>query len=151
MKQPLLDRLIDMEPEQRVESVQQRKMSYDQLRAVVERDLENLLNTKCFLMDIPESFAELKNSLLVYGLSDYTSRNPAAPEVRSELRQEMERAISLFEPRLKNVTVRVEPPELGDRRLRFKISALLQVDEEKEPVSFDTYYDSNRSEYKITN
>jgi type VI secretion system protein ImpF len=151
MRQSLLDRLIDNEPEQRSESVQQRKISYNQLRAVVERDLENLLNTKCFLTDMPESYQQLKRSLLVYGLSDYTSKNPGIPAVRSELRQEMERAINLFEPRLRNVTVKVGPPESGDRRLRFKISALLQVDEEKEPVSFDTYYDSNRSEYKITN
>ena len=151
MRQPLLDRLIDTEPENRTESAQQRKISYSQLRLVVERDLENLLNTKCFQMDIAESFSLLKSSLLVYGLSDYTSKNPAMPAVRLELRQEMERAINLFEPRLRNVTVRVEPPESGERRLRFKISALLQVDEESEPVSFDTYYDSNRSEYKIAN
>ena len=151
MHQSLLDRLIDLEPESRGESAQQRKVSYNQLRRIVERDLENLLNTKCFTSDIPESFTQLQSSLLVYGLSDYTAKNPATPSVRSELHQEMERAISLFEPRLRDVTVKVEAPENGDRRLRFKISALLQIDDEAEPVSFDTFYDANRSEYRISN
>ena len=67
-----------------------------------------------------------------------------------ELRQEMERTIALFEPRLQNVRVRVEVPTSGERRLLFKISALLKVEDEiAEPVVFDTFFDSNRCEYCI--
>ena len=88
---------------------------------------------------------------MVYGLSDYTAKNPSTPSVRSELRQEIERVVNLFEPRLKNVSVRVEAPEGAERRIRFTIAALLQMDDEAEPVSFDTYYDSMRSEYRIKN
>src|SRR6185369_861235 len=104
MKGSLLDRLIDTDPDNRGESVQQRNLSYGQMRGAVGRDLENLLNTKCFLNEIPDLFTELRRSVLVYGLADFTSKNPATPSVRSELRKEIERAIDLFEPRLRNVS-----------------------------------------------
>lgn len=150
MQGSILDRLIDMEPDTRGESVQYRSISYNQLRAAVERDLENLLNTRCFPNEIPDSCTELCKSLLVYGLADFTSRNPSVPAVRTELRQQIERAIALFEPRLRNVAVRVESPAQGERRFMFKITALLKFEEMTEPVSFDTFFDSNRGEYSIS-
>jgi type VI secretion system protein ImpF len=150
MKASLLDRLLDTGPDTREEFAQGGGISYGQLRSAVERDLENLLNTRCFPADIPLSFYEVRKSLLLYGLTDFSSRNVATPSMRGELRQEIERAIALFEPRLRNVKVRVESPPSGERRLMFKISALLQFDDDRaEPVNFDTYFDSNRSEYSI--
>jgi type VI secretion system protein ImpF len=121
------------------------------MRVAVERDLDYLLNTRCFPSEIPDSCTEVRKSLLLYGLTDFTSRNPSLPSVRTELRQEIERAIALFEPRLRNVMVRIENPASGERRLMFKISALLQIDDDRaEPVSFDTFFDSNRGEYSIS-
>jgi type VI secretion system protein ImpF len=126
-------------------------MSYGQLRSAVERDLENLLNTRCFSADIPVSCTEVKKSLLQYGLMDFSSKNVSTPSVRAELRQEIERAIAIFEPRLRNVSVRIDSPASGERRLMFKISALFQIDDDRaEPVSFDTFFDNNRSEYSIS-
>ncbi len=150
MQGSILDRLIDMELDSRVgEPAQYRNITYSQLRAMVERDLENLLNTRCFPNEIPDSCKELRKSVLVYGLPDFTSKNPSVPSVCTELRQEIERAIALFEPRLRNVTVRVESPARGERRVKFRINALLKLEEESEPVSFDTFFDSNRCEYSI--
>ena len=150
MKASLLDRLLDTGPDTREESVLGGGISYGQLRSAVERDLENLLNSRCYPAEIPASYTEIRKSLLLYGFADFTSRNPTLPSVQVELRQEMERAIALFEPRLQNVRVRVEMPASGERRLLFKISALLKVDDEiSEPVVFDTFFDSNRCEYSI--
>lgn len=150
MQETILDRLIDTEPDKSDEPVQKRSMSYSQLRGSIERDLENLLNTRCFPEEIPASSREIRKSLLLYGLPDFTSRNPSTPSVRTELRQEIERAITLFEPRLRNVTVRVESPVRGEQRFMFKISALLHLDDGDESVNFDTYFDSNRGEYNIS-
>ena len=151
MKPSLLDRLLDDHPELKEEPVLNRGLSYGQLRAVIERDLESLLNTRCFPEEIPEVAGEVRKSLRVYGLPDFSSRNPALPGVRSELRHEIERAVTLFEPRLRNVGVRLESPAAGERRLKFKISAQLQMDDEHaEPVSFEAYFDSNRGEYSIS-
>ncbi|UFS70715.1 type VI secretion system baseplate subunit TssE [Geomonas sp. RF6] len=149
MQPSLLDRLIDFEPGNPREPVQYRQMGYSEMRKVVARDLEYLLNTKCFHTELPEGCRELSNSLLVYGLPDFTSKNPASPAVRAELRQEMEKAIALFEPRLRHVTVQLDETGESSRELRFKISALLVIDEDAEPVSFDTLFDINRGEYLV--
>lgn len=150
MKPSLLDRLLDTGPDTRGEPVRSQGMSYGELQGAVERDLENLLNTRCFPDEIPASCIEARKSLLLYGLTDFSSKNSSTPSVRAELRQEIERAIALFEPRLRNVSVRIESPASGERRLKFRISALLQIDDRAETISFDTFFDSNRSEYSIS-
>jgi len=150
MKPSILDRLLDTGSDISEGPVLIRGVTFRELRDAVERDLDNLLNSRCFPSEIPASCVEVKKSLLIYGLTDFTSKNPTLPPVRTELRQEIERAITLFEPRLRNVMVRIEKPEKGERRLMFKISALLQIDDDSaEPVSFDAYFDSNRGEYSI--
>jgi type VI secretion system protein ImpF len=149
MQASLLDRLIDLEPDNSREPVQYRQITYNQAKEAVGRDLENLLNTKCFTPDIPDSCSELGRSVFTYGLSDFTSKNPASPSVRTELRQEIEKAIQLFEPRLQKVTVRIDDADRKEHKLRFKIAALLVMDHESEPVSFDTFFDINRGEYTV--
>jgi type VI secretion system protein ImpF len=149
MQASLLDRLIDLEPANSSEPVQYRQISYRQVRAAVGRDLENLLNTKCFTPGCPESCPELRRSLYSYGLSDFTGKNPGSPQVRDELRQEIERAIRIFEPRLSQASVQIEESDGRERRLRFRITAMLVLDQGQEPVNFDTFFDMNRGEYLV--
>lgn len=145
----LLDRLIDLDPAHPREPVQSRQLSYSQAREAVGRDLENLLNTKCFAGDIPAACRELGKSVYAYGLSDFTSRNPGSPSVQNDLRREIERAIQLFEPRLSKFSVQSEESDGRERRLRFRITALLVMDQGAEPVSFDTFFDLNLGEYLV--
>ena len=150
MKASLLDRLIDNTLDTGVPFSPGGGISFGQLRSALERDLENLLNSRCFPEDIPESFTEVWKSLLLYGLADLTTRNVTTPSGRSGLCQEIERSIALFEPRLHNVLVRLEIRSENDRRLMFKISALLYLNKEQnEHVNFDIYFDSNRGEYNV--
>lgn len=149
MQASLLDRLIDNEPGVSREPVQYRLSTFRQVKEAVGRDLENLLNTKNYVSSLCSEYQELNSSLFVYGLPDFTSTNPKSPSVRLKLRQELEKAIAQFEPRLRNVTVRVEEHGTGERNLRFKINALLYMDPVAEPVTFDTFFDVNRCEYSI--
>jgi len=149
LQSSLLDRLIDYEPGVSRESVQNRFPSFGQIKARVIRDLEKLLNTKGTIMVPPPSYPEINHSLFNYGLTDFTSHNPKSQTFRQRLRQEIERTISCFEPRLKNVTVRLETSTQTERNLRFKIVGFLVVDPVTEPVTFDTYFDVNRGEYII--
>ncbi len=145
----ILDRLVDMEPRVSREPVQRLLYDIRQVKAMVIRDLEHLLNTRRQILYISASYKELNNSVFMYGLGDFTSENPKSAHVRRTLRQEIERAIATFEPRLKNVSVHIEEdPEKG-RNLRFRISGLLVVEPETEPVSFDTIFDTNKGEYVI--
>ena len=150
MMASLLDRLIDAEPGVSREPVQHRLTTFRQAKEAVGRDLENLLNTKNYVSSHCEGYRELGNSLMMYGLPDFTSTNPKSAAVRQRLRQELEKAIALFEPRLRNVSVRVEDGGSDERSLRFKINALLYLAPALEPVVFDTFFDVNRCEYSIT-
>ena len=146
----ILDRLVDFEPQTSHESVQYRLLNIGQIKKSVIRDLENLLNARRCIISPPASFKELNNSLFVYGLRDFTSSNPNSQPVRVQLRQDVEKTIARFEPRLKNVSVRFENASKKDRAVRFRISAMLVVEPITEPVSFDTLFDINRTEYTIS-
>ena len=145
----ILDRLLDDAPGVTQEPVQNRLFNIRQVKAMVVRDLENLLNTRRQISLVPAAYKEVNNSVFVYGLGDFTAENPKSPSVRRQLRQDVEKTISRFEPRLKNVNVRLEEDIEKGRNLRFRISGLLIVEPETEPVSFDTYFDTNRGEYVI--
>jgi type VI secretion system protein ImpF len=145
----VLDRLIDFEPEVTHEPVQSRLTSFAQIRNSVIRDIENLLNTRKSICPIPEENGHLSESLFTYGLRDFISHNPRSPSVRLQIRQEIERTISLFEPRLRNLVIRFDTSGENERNLRFRITALLVVTPLTEPITFDTYLDINRGEFII--
>jgi type VI secretion system protein ImpF len=146
----LLDRLVDLEPRVSHEPVQYRLIDIREIKASVIRDLENLLNTRKNIQQPPPTCPEVTDSLFTYGLRDHSAENPKSPAVRQKLRQELEKIIATFEPRLQNVSVRAEAPGKGQRALRFRISALLVIDPVSEPISFDTYFDLNRSDFRIS-
>jgi type VI secretion system protein ImpF len=145
----LLDRLIDQEPEVSFEPVQYRLLDMRQIKALVIRDLENLLNTRLTIYQPPAEFTEINRSVLVYGLKDFTSQSTKSTTLRKTLRQDIERTVARFEPRLRNVKIHLEADQRGNS-LRFRINALLVMEPETEPVQFDTVFDINRSEYVIS-
>lgn len=146
----ILDRLLDYEPLVPYEPVQYRLLNMRQIKASVIRDLEGLLNSRRNIFPLPPVFKGLNNSIFVYGLRDFTAKNPKSPTVRQQLRHDIETTISRFEPRLKNVTVHLEEDPQKRHGLKFRISGLLVMEPEIEPVSFDTYFDINRCEYIIS-
>jgi type VI secretion system protein ImpF len=146
----ILDRLLDDEPGRSHESVREKLAGINDLKSAVIRDLENLLNTRRLILLPSTILREVNNSLWVYGLQDYTAQNPKSTSVRQHLRLEIEKTIRCFEPRLKNVAVKLEVSEQKERNLRFRITALLVVEPIEEPVLFDTFFDISRGEYKIT-
>ncbi|HDP24284.1 MAG TPA: type VI secretion system baseplate subunit TssE [Deltaproteobacteria bacterium] len=145
----ILDRLIDDDPEVTHEPVQYRMLNIRQVKASVIRDLENLLNTRRHIDPPPIEFAELNRSVLTYGIEDFTALNSRSLAVQKFLRQDIERTIARFEPRLRNVKLQLEPDKQG-HGIRFKINAMLVIEPEKEPVQFDTFFDPNRGEYVIS-
>jgi len=146
----VLDRLIDNEPGVSQEPAQHRVYSIGQIKASVVRDLENLLNTRRNIRPIPSEYRGVNSSLFVYGLQDFTSKDPRSPSVKQQLRNDVEKTIARFERRLKNVTVHIESDDSSDRKIRFRITGVLFVDPITEPVTFDTYFDMNRGEYVIS-
>lgn len=145
----VLDRLIDEKPAESRESDQYRLMDLKKAMAAVVRDLENLLNSRRSITHVPAQFKAVAHSVAVYGLKDYTAENPGNPAALQQIRKDVEMTISKFEPRLKNVSVRLETGDETERKLCFRVSGLLVVDPIREPVAFDTYFDPARKEYVI--
>lgn len=135
----VLDRLIDLEPENRVENPLSRSQSVRLLKSAVRRDLEWLLNTRRIVDPPDEGLKEINKSLYVYGLPDLSALTMAASGDRNRLVRQILATINLFEPRLANVrVVMVETPDAAKKDVRMRIEAMLRMDPVPEPVSFDT-------------
>ncbi len=148
--QPLLDRLIDEEPTVGSDAPVSRAQSVRLLKTSVRRDMEWLLNTRRTPEPAPESMKELSRSLFNYGLPDFSSLSVNSPRDRDRLLLELEQALTVFEPRLKDVRVSlVEAPAGYSRTLRFQIEGLLEMDPVAERISFDTVLQLNSGEYQI--
>jgi type VI secretion system protein ImpF len=145
----LLDRLTDEEPEISREAPVSRLKSLRQLRFAVRRDLEWLLNTRRLVDEIPEDLKEVRDSIMMFGLPDFTSTNVGSLTDQTRVRRLVESAIERFEPLLRDVAVVVEPGREFERSLHFRISANLQVDPAPEPVSFDTTLRPWNTEFEI--
>jgi type VI secretion system protein ImpF len=96
------------------------------------------------------AYTEVNNSVYVYGIGDFTAKNPRSSALSHKLRQEIEKTIARFEPRLRNVSVQIETQVENERSLRFRIVGLLVVEPIMESVAFDTYFDVNKGVYVIS-
>jgi type VI secretion system protein ImpF len=135
----VLDRLIDLEPENKAENLLSRSQSLRLLRAAVRRDLEWLLNSRRIADTPDEGMKEVNRSAYVYGLPDLSSLTMAAAADRSRLMRQIQATINLFEPRLSNVRIMmVETDDPGKKDVRLRIEAMLRTDPVPEPISFDS-------------
>ncbi len=145
----VLDRLLDDRPEETREAPASRQTSLKLLKDAVRRDLEWLLNTRREPEGLLEELPEVSRSLAAFGLPDFTGANVATSEGREGLRQGVERAVRLFEPRLDGVRVALEKVEESDRTVRFRIEAQLRVEPAPEPVVFDTMLQVGKGEVRV--
>jgi len=145
----VLDRLIDYEPEISHEPATSRAKSLRQLKQAVRRDLEYLLNTRRVAGGLPPGLTELNKSLAAYGLPDFSAVNVNSPDEQMRLRRVLETTIGVFEPRLQDVKVTLEPLHGNERALRFRVDARLRVEPTPEPVTFDTVLQLHSGEYKV--
>ena len=134
-----LDRLIDLEPDNRMENPLSRSQSVRLLKSAVRRDLEWLLNSRRIADPPDEGLKEVNKSVYMYGLPDLSSLTMASTADRNKLVRQVLTTINMFEPRLMNVRlVMVETENAGKKDVRLRIEAMLRMDPVPAPVSFDT-------------
>ncbi|MDH5354603.1 MAG: type VI secretion system baseplate subunit TssE [Gammaproteobacteria bacterium] len=139
LRPSILDRLLDDAPANRVEAESSKHQKLKQLRQSVRRDLENLLNTRLRIIEPDDEYAQLKHSLLNYGLPDLASVNITNIDKRKAFVQQLESLLIDFEPRFKSVSVNYQDNSNSvDRTLRFRIDATLYADPYPEVVIFDS-------------
>lgn len=146
----ILDRLLDFDPQLSTEPPKSRSTSLRDMKAAVRRDLEWLLNTRCFLDHTVDGLEEAKKSVAFYGLPDITGMSASSGVEQKRLVKALENAIRLFEPRFIDLKVTLEPIDGLDRSMKFRIEAKLDVDPAPEPVAFDSVLQAGTGNFSVT-
>lgn len=119
-------------------------------RAAVLRDLEWLLNTRRIYTGPGEGRPELERSVYRYGLADVTSLGRDSSSAAHDLARDLSESIRFFEPRLSQVRVSTrDPDDSGMRVVRFVVEAVLDIDPEPMPISFDTRFDVGSGAFEV--
>jgi type VI secretion system protein ImpF len=136
----VLDRLTDEDPRSTVDPRVTYAESLRAFKAGVQRDLEWLLNTRRTTDTDVDAFEEVRKSLYYFGMPDITSMSRDSLPARTQLLQQVEETLALFEPRLGQVRISMAEMEgeLHRRELRFIVEATLRLDPTPEQVMFDT-------------
>jgi type VI secretion system protein ImpF len=145
----LVDRLTDMAPKDKAETPLTPAQAVRVLKAGLRRDLEWLLNSRRRIGEPPEGAQQLPASLYLFGLPDMSGRQVGIHRQQDELAREIERAIAIFEPRLRNVSVKAFDATSVSRTLRFQIDGLLRIDPGTERISFDTTLELASGSYRV--
>lgn len=143
----LFDKLFDDSPV----GAARRRLSLEQLKDTVARDLEALLNTRVLFDDgLAEPFPQAKRSVAGYGLADFAGLSMANVHHRREICASIESAIAAHEPRLREVRVDLEVHRNTVNALYFAINAVLHVRPTESPVSFDALLQPTSLQYSVS-
>jgi len=144
---PLLDRLIDANPDQLRDPPVSAHDTVVAVRNAVRRDLEALLNARRRWRSWPESLKELAESPIGYGMPDFNSGAFNDLRQREALRLEIEETIRRFEPRFMSVSVELVPSDITlDPTLRLRVNAVMHAEPAPEPVSYETVVDASHDQ-----
>ena len=147
---PLLDRLIDDDPDAQQDLPVSTAEALAVLRHSVRRDIEALLNARRRWRSWPSSYDELAVSPVGYGISDFAAGAFNDPAQRERLCLQIEDTIRRFEPRLAQVrVVQVDTGNPLEATLRLRIEGLLRTEPAPEPIAFDTLVEAATAEVQV--
>ena len=115
--------------------------SIAEMREMVRRDLEDLLNTRQGRDDVPPWFEQLGGSLAVYGLNNIDTVDMSSKEELTDLLTRIKATIQRFEPRLENVnvsTIKDKEQKRSPFVLHLRIDAEMRIGAYIDRVVFNT-------------
>lgn len=122
-----------------------------QLKAQVARDLERLLNTRrCYDDEEFAGFPMAGASIFNFGIPDFSAKSLSSGVDRDQICLAMAKAIERYDPRLRNVMVRLRDTQAEVHRLAFDIHAMLRVTGFQDAVSFGAQFDSAGMYYQVS-
>ena len=147
----LLDRLADDAPERKVESRQQRVLSFSRLRQSVIRDLQWLLNAGCLETSQDLShWPQVKQSVLNYGIPDFTGTTAGSTDCAA-LERLLRQAILDFEPRILKQSLKVRAKATGEHNtIVFEIEGELWAQPLPERLYLKTILDLELGSFEVT-
>lgn len=126
------------------------RLSLEQLKDSVARDLEDLLNTRVALSeDLLAAYPECAAAIVNYGLIDFAGFCLSSSEDRGRICASLKAAIERHEPRLRNVQARLEQTAGSVNRVSFVITGMLEVFPAFEPINFDAVLQPSTLHYSI--
>jgi type VI secretion system protein ImpF len=134
--QSLLDRLIDLEPEQVVEAAVDEAVALAEYKVRLLRDLEHLLNTTQPIFVSHGRHGAMADNIVGYGLADMATEDFSSDAVRDRLRRVVADTIRRHEPRLHDVSVQADDSP-GAKGITFRIMAVLSISRDDEIVVYD--------------
>jgi type VI secretion system protein ImpF len=121
-----------------------------QMTQAVLRDLDDLLNTRPSITDIPADCAEVLSSIAAYGLPDFSNVPAGTAEQRAQIGRLLEVVLARFEPRLRDIrATMVDDPRLLKRSVKFLLSGRLVMDPAPE-VAFNTILELTTGRSSVT-
>lgn len=142
----LYDKLFDDLPV----GAARRRLSLEQLKDAVARDLEYLLNTRTVLDQPADDDLPLATrSVASFGMCDFAGLSLASVHDRKRICTSIENAIAIHEPRLRDVRVNIELHRNTVNALFFSINAVLFVKPAQEPVAFDALLQPTSLQYSV--
>lgn len=88
----------------------------EQLQASIAKELSRLFNTRSRLA--PSEYAGSNGTVIDYGIPDFSALSARHADDRELLQSALKQAIVFYEPRMANISVKVEAvPQRGDRAM----------------------------------
>jgi len=127
------------------------RLTIEELKDTVARDLESLLNTRSTIREEElKPYPECARSMVSYGLGDFADLCLSSPTDRAAICASIEKTIACHEPRLRNVRASLDLRGDSVNRLNFSISAVLVASVSQEPVNFDAVLTPSTLQYSIS-
>ena len=143
----VLDRLMD---ERREAGAANPRPTIEQIKDLVARDLEALLNTRVALAPgIFDEFPQARASVLNYGLADFAAFCLTSAEDRAAICASIKTAIETHEPRLKDVSATLVAVPGSVNRLDFVINARLALLDSGDTVNFSAVLQPSSLHYAV--
>jgi type VI secretion system protein ImpF len=126
------------------------RLSPEQLKDAVARDLEDLLNTRMALSEeVLARWPACAASVISYGLLDIAGMCLSSVDDRDRICRSLRTTIERHEPRLSNVQARVEYRTGSVNRIHFVIAGVLRAGAIHEPINFDAVLQPSTLHYAI--
>ncbi|MBP1853448.1 type VI secretion system baseplate subunit TssE [Rhizobium halophytocola] len=146
----VLDRLLDDSPDLDADPQLPLSEQVREMREIIRRDIEALLNTRRRPVAPPKAYADLSDALVSYGVDGFVAASLVSDESKQRLARNIERRIALFETRLRDVQVSIlKNNGQGERSLRMRIRGSFRLHEGMPPVSFESRIDPSTQSFLV--
>jgi len=144
---PLFTKLISKNDEKSSRLENPNWISLNVFQEDIKLNLENILNTRAPQLFIDKHYANLSESVINYGIKDFTHSIYGSKKLQEELCSHIKTLIKNFEPRLQETKVELIDDNEEHRTLKIRIEAVINLKPKPASTVFESYIDLNRQNF----